>query len=312
MDVELPDEPGTQVSEVTVDRPESAYRVRESLLEARVARPRAGTPGAVRGRRLHVDSEDRSGLYVRARPPRGPLRDLAVDATLRAAAFRQQGPREASEAGPLISAQDLREKVRVRRAGSALTFVVDASGSMTRNRRMVETKTAILSLLMSAYTARDRVSLVAFRGNAARVVLPFTASVERARHHLEQLPAGGKTPLAEGLRVGLALTLEERRRHPQAIPLLVVISDGKPNWGRQGRPVAEAERMAWCIRQARVPLLFLDTDATWHEPGMGQTLARITRGRYVGLAELSAEAIVRSVSRTFSAGSAWSGGRPSS
>jgi magnesium chelatase subunit D len=175
-------------------------------------------------------------------------------------------------------------------------FIVDASGSMRKNRRMVETKTAVLSLLMSAYTSRDRVALVAFRGASAQVVLPFTSSVDRARLLLERLPAGGRTPLAEGLRQGLALALEERRRRPRSSPLLVVLSDGKPNWGRRGEPVAEAEQVACCIRRARLPLLFLDTDPTWQEPGMGQSITRITHGRYLALADLSAEAILRAVS----------------
>lgn len=161
---------------------------------------------------------------------------------------------------------------------------------------MVETKTAVLSLLMSAYTSRDRVSLVAFRGSGAEVVLPFTTSVERARQLLESLPAGGRTPLAEGLRQGLGLALEERRRRPRSSLLLVVLSDGKPNWGRRGQPVAEAEQVAWRIRRERLPLLFLDTDPTWQEPGMGQSITRITHGRYLALADLSAEAILRAVS----------------
>ncbi|MFH2007902.1 MAG: VWA domain-containing protein [bacterium] len=252
-----------------------------------------------RGRRLRVETGDRSGLYVRARLPSGPVRDLAVDATLRAAAYHAgAGPAApGAPGGSRIHRADLREKVRVRRAGAALAFVVDASGSMRQSARMVQTKAAILSLLVSAYTSRDRVALVAFRGVSAEVVLPFTSSVEQARQRLERLPAGGKTPLAEGLRQGLLLTVAERQRHPESLPLLIVVSDGKPNWARHGDPVAAAERLAWRIRQAQIPLLFIDTDRTWHEPGMGQTLTRITRGRYVALDELAAESIVRAVQR---------------
>ncbi len=318
--MEAPEEPGTQVTEATVDPAGQPFHVRDSVLEVRAAAPLPVAPAAGGGRRLRGGHEDRTGLYVRARVPRGALRDLAVDATLRAAALRRHaaGADIDAEADacvrasvdepspapppPRITRTDLREKVRIRRAGAALTFVLDTSGSMARSRRMVETKAAVLSLLMNAYVARDWVSLVAFRGHEARLVLPFTTSVEQARTHLEQLPAGGQTPLAEGLRVGLQVAVEHRRRHPEAVPLLVVISDGKPNWGRRGRPVSEAERLAWCVRQARIPLLFLDTDLTWHEPGMGQTLARITRGRYVALADLSARQILTRVTETASLG----------
>lgn len=260
-----------------------------------------------RGRRVPVISGDSAGQYVRARPVTGSLRDLALDATLLAAARRwveESGDGVALEddsaalgSGRILRG-DLREKVRVRRAGAAITFVVDASGSMRKTHRMVETKGAVLALLLSAYVSRDRVALVAFRGHSAEVLLPHTSSVEQARERLERLPAGGRTPLAEGLRTGLAATLAERRRQPQTASLLVVVSDGKPNWARSGQPVREAESLAWRVRQARIPVLFLDTDPTWQEPGIGQSLCQITRGRYLALADLSAQAILQGVSST--------------
>lgn len=288
------DEPGLGVTEVTRDRVGEPFAVRELALGGATGPRPSGVD--LRGRRLRVESRDRSGLYVRSRRPTGALQDVAIDATLRAAAMRPPtGAQTSDEPATLVQRADLREKVRYRRAGAALAFVVDASGSMRSNQRMIQTKAAILSLLMNAYTCRDRVALVAFRGVGAQVVLPFTASVEMARHRLEYLPAGGKTPLAEGLRAGLRVVVEERQRHPHGQPLMIVISDGKPNWSRVGDPVGEAERMAWRIRQLRVPMLFVDTDRTWHEPGMGQTLIRITRGRYLPVDDLAAQTLLRLV-----------------
>lgn len=291
------DDPGLMVSEVVPDPMGTPFAVRELALGGATGPRRVGLD--LRGRRLRVESSDRSGLYVRARRPTGPVRDIALDATLRAAAMHAREPLGEGGAPPSVVQQaDLREKVRVRRAGASLAFVVDASGSMRCKQRMVQTKAAILSLLMNAYTSRDRVALIAFRGVSAQVVLPFTASVEVARRQLEHLPAGGKTPLAEGLRVGLQAVVSERQHHPHAQPLMIIVSDGKPNWSRTGHPVGEAERLAWCIRQARVPLLFVDTDRTWHEPGMGQTLARITRGRYLAVDSLAAHTLLQMVEET--------------
>ena len=58
------------------------------------------------------------------------MRDIAIDATLRAAAPHLY-ERRLSEANPvLIRSTDLREKVRESRGGNLILFAVDASGSM--------------------------------------------------------------------------------------------------------------------------------------------------------------------------------------
>jgi magnesium chelatase subunit D len=56
-----------------------------------------------------------------------------------------------------IKSQDLREKVREKKTGNTIVFVVDSSGSMGANQSMDAAKGAILSLLLDAYQKRDRV-----------------------------------------------------------------------------------------------------------------------------------------------------------
>ena len=73
-------------------------------------------------------------------------------------------------------------------------FVVDASGSMGAQRRMVAVKGAIMSLLLDAYQRRDRVGMISFRGTSASLVLPPTNSVDLAQVHLQEMPTGGAHP----------------------------------------------------------------------------------------------------------------------
>ena len=152
------------------------------------------------GSRTRTRSEDRTGRYVRPTLHKSGPPDLAIDATLRAAA-PFQAVRERGNLALAITEPDLRYKVREKRIGRHILFVVDASGSMGADVRMAETKAAILSLLLDAYQKRERVGLIVFRGREAKLTLPFTHSVEMAQRHLAHLPTGGKTPLPHALKL---------------------------------------------------------------------------------------------------------------
>src|ERR1019366_6107624 len=163
--------------------------------------------------------------YVRAEP-REQVTDLAFDATLRAAAPHQLARRaESASTSPLlVEKSDLRQKVRKRKTGTLIVFVVDASASMDAEQRMQATKGAVLSLLRDAYLRRDKVALVVFSGRTARVALSPTNSVDLAEARLQRLTVGGTTPLTHGLVAGLKLVRTERLRDSNVYPLIVLIS----------------------------------------------------------------------------------------
>ncbi len=180
------------------------------------------------GRRHRSRSERKSGRYVRATMQRASD-DLALDATLRAAApYQKRRPK-----GPLsisIEPGDIREKIRERKTATLLVFVVDASGSMG-TKLMTETKGAIMYLLLEAYQKRDRVCMVAFKGDGSEMLLPPTDSIELAKKKLEELPTGGKTPLCAGLLQGYEVIRSSSKRNPDLLPLMVLITDGRANVG---------------------------------------------------------------------------------
>ena len=111
-----------------------------------------------------------------------------------------------------IRKEDIRVKVRERRTGTSILFVVDSSGSMGVKKRMEAVKGAILSLLKDAYEKRDRVGLVAFRKDCAEELLPITRSIDLAQKKLEKLTTGGKTPLAAGIERAYNIIKKENIR----------------------------------------------------------------------------------------------------
>ena len=245
----------------------------------------------VSGRRLETLSAGKRGRYVSARYPTG-TRDLALDATLRAAA-PHQATRDQNGLAVAVREEDIRERVRVGKVSVACVFVVDASGSMGATRRMESAKGAVLSMLLDSYRQRDRVGLVAFRGNDAEVLLPLCSSVDLAQKRLEDLPTGGKTPLAAGLVKGMEVLQQERRKNGEVIPMMVVISDGRANVPLAGDVRREILEIAEDIRSQGIRAVVIDTEETGDSflefrLGYCRTLAEHAAGSYYPIADLSA------------------------
>ncbi|SDE81757.1 putative cobaltochelatase [Sporomusa acidovorans] len=212
------------------------------------------------GRRSRTKTDSSVGRYVKSTCHR-ERDDLAIDATIRAAAPFQRS-RKSNGMAVVIETSDIREKVREKRIGNFMLFVVDASGSMGAKQRMIETKGAILSLLQDAYQKRDRVGMVAFKGDHAEVLLPPTNSVEMAQKCLVELPVGGKTPLAAGLVKAQKVIRQHLQRSPHMRPIVVILSDGKANVAMaDGKPLAEAHRVAENMREEfDIKYIVVDTE----------------------------------------------------
>jgi len=273
------------------------------------------------GRRGQTLAAQTGGYYVRATRPTGPVRDIALAATLRAAALRlarahaDENVGQVTNLSPtaetvgqvtnlsltgsdngqdailsyLVSPDDLRVKVRRKRTGNLILFVVDASGSMGARKRMAAVKGAVLSLLLEAYQKRDRVGLIAFRGEGAQLLAPPTNSVELAERHLRQMPTGGRTPLAAGLQLAGQVLRQYLWREAALAPLLVLVTDGRAN---AGPPAAEA---AHDLRQAHLASLVLDSEQGFVRLGLARELAAWLGAEYLLLDELHAQAITRHI-----------------
>lgn len=241
------------------------------------------------GKRSKTRTKRKTGRYISSRPTSEKITDLAIDATIRAAApyQRERRKRATRRRAVLLERPDYRQKVRVRRTRNAICFVVDASWSMAAEQRMQATKGAVLSLLKDAYQRRDRVGLVSFQRDNARVLLPLTNSVDLAERRLRTMPTGGKTPLTHGLLLGFELLDRAKRRDPEVLPLMVVLTDGQANVSLTGmRPQEESYRIADYIAEAGIGAIVIDTEHPNFVRGLAQTLAQHLNAPYYHIADL--------------------------
>ncbi len=265
-----------------------------NLLNMPFAKAARGSAGS-RGETKHA----KRGRVVGAHPGSPKTGSLALFPTLIAAAPRQKMRGAGSRFA--VERDDFRIKRFRTKAGTLFLFVVDASGSMAVNR-MREAKGAVTTLLQQAYVHRDHIGLISFRGREAKVLLPPTQSVERAKRELDVLPTGGATPLAAALVAAWQTARQARARGLQQ-SVLILMTDGRGNVPLQPRPdgerASEAEiddevrRVCALIRADGCRAIVVDTQVDYLSRGYAPRLADYLDARYLYLPNANAADIVR-------------------
>ncbi len=220
-------------------------------------------PKAQGGKGAGAGAKRRGNRRGRPKPSRsGALNGrnrLDLIATLRSAAPWQR--LRGAETGKLrVMPSDFRIRQYEEKSDRLLIFAVDASGS-SAIARLAEAKGAVELLLSDAYSRRDHVSLISFRGTQADLLLPPTRSLVQTKRRLAALPGGGGTPLAAGMLQ--ALTLAHQSKAQGMSPCIILLTDGRANIALDGtasRPqaAADAETMARHILAGGIDTIVLD------------------------------------------------------
>jgi len=171
--------------------------------------------GISKGKDLFKINSER-GLYIKARNSDKP-KNIAIDATIRKS-VRENGKLE-------ILPEHLMEKIRIGKSSSLYIILLDSSSSMRIDKKIKFAKTLSWLLLKKSYEGKNKVGLISFRGENARILVNPTRDMIKIEEALQDLPTGGKTPLT----IALYKAIELANKYKNNTPTIVLISDGKGN-----------------------------------------------------------------------------------
>ena len=196
------------------------------------------------GKRL--SSQNKKGKYIKSRFPNSAVQDLAIDATIRAAALREKAnavnisrfkqdktklPKSNQfnkENSLRIKKEDIREKVRKHGVKAAVTVVIDMSGSMISEEKLSLIKTTLEKIITNVHLNKDKLAVVGFKGKDSETIIPNTKRPTLFLNNLRNISIGGTTPMAAGLNKALEILKKEAKKG-EYIPFMLILSDGITN-----------------------------------------------------------------------------------
>ncbi|CRM76959.1 magnesium chelatase subunit D [Pseudomonas sp. 44 R 15] len=123
--------------------------------------------------------------------------------------------------------EDLRWHLRSRSAHELWLVIVDASASTRRHRALSDAKGLLAQVFDDAYRQRARLALLTASGQSPQWQVQGLKAAKSLAHWLEQLGAGGGTPLLAALTEAGHWLVARRKRYPAEQQRLLVITDGR-------------------------------------------------------------------------------------
>lgn len=125
------------------------------------------------------------------------------------------------------SRADLLFHLRSRSAHELWLVIVDASASTRRHRALTDAKGLLAQLFDDAYRQRARMALLTASGLVPKWQVQGLNAAKGLAGWLDQLGAGGGTPLVAALAQAADWLAARRKRYPAEQQRLLVITDGR-------------------------------------------------------------------------------------
>ncbi|NCE90821.1 VWA domain-containing protein [Pseudomonas sp. L13] len=122
---------------------------------------------------------------------------------------------------------DLLFHLRCRSAPELWLVIVDASASTRRHRALTDAKGLLAQLFDDAYRQRARMALLTASGQSPKWQVQGLKAARGLADWLEQLGAGGGTPLLAALTEAGHWLAARRKRYPAEQQKLLVVTDGR-------------------------------------------------------------------------------------
>jgi magnesium chelatase subunit D len=203
-------------------------------------------------RRLYgkrVNSQTLKGRYIKSKIPRDNSNDIAIDATIRAAALGSKG--------------NIKVEKKTNRVKGILNRIIEDT-----NRH------------------QDKLSVIGFKGEEAEIIIPTTRRALSFQEQVDNIRVGGTTPLASGLKKGFEL-LKKEKAHNEYVPMMIILTDGMPNVGLDEGPVQDAIKIAEKLKNFEILTITVNFEKAvkfGHEFNMDLALA--SGGRYYDVEDL--------------------------
>ncbi len=227
-----------------------------------------------------VDSTTQKGKYVKSRLSKDLKNDIAIDATIRAAAMSSDGSIN-------VKSEDLRHKVRKHGAKASLALIVDLSGSMYSERKAERVKDILVNVIEDAGRQGDKITVIGFKGKEAAIIIPTTKRASSFSEQIDSITIGGTTPLASGMKKGFEILKKEKFKQ-EYVPIMLILTDGMPNVAVDENPRKDALKIAGELKDNEIHTIVVNFElAVKYGRDMNMELAVASGGRYYDLEEIT-------------------------